>query len=306
MRRKPGPVERLLWREKYFGVPRWIVGGVLVGVIGCVVLLRDQAMTSDQVRAVVEGFRHGSVYVEPGAPPLVNGDRVRQVIGDRPIVVAVLSDKPLPSSGERLVSPRQELCRDIANLVPTNLVIVYGTEPRNGYYGPSFCVGPKFNNEDNPVDASNFDFVMIAKAESAWKYRTTMTDLTGQVEEYVLAYDAQAAKDYPDSVPRRGAVPDKLATGEIVLSLGGIVAACLAVFFLLHLAAQALGRRTPRNRRQLEMGARLSKIGEWVMSADPQQANQSDVARQYVLALQEHESGANVERQVGELERLIR
>ncbi|ONI85991.1 hypothetical protein ALI144C_11980 [Actinosynnema sp. ALI-1.44] len=278
---------------------------MLVGVIVCVALVRGQVTITDRVRAVVEGFRHSSVYVEPGAPPTVNADHVRQVLGDRPIVVAILSEEPMPPSGKPLVTAGLKLCDDIANLVPTNLVIVYGNEPGKGYK-PAFCVGPKFTNEDHPVNASNFDFVLIAKAETAWKYRASPADLTPQVEEYVLAYDAQAAKDYPDSVPRRGAVPDKLATGEIVLSLGGIVAACVAVFFLLHLAARAVGRRTPRNRRQLATGARLSRIGEYVMSADPQGAEQAEVARQYVLVLQGHESGANVERQVEELERRIR
>ncbi|ALG13724.1 hypothetical protein [Kibdelosporangium phytohabitans] len=300
-----GPVERFLRREKYFGVPRWVVGGVLVGVIASVALVRGQVTTTDRVRAAVEGFRHSSVYVEPGAPPTVNAEHVRRVLGDRPIVVAILNGEPMPPSGKSLVTAGLKLCDDLASLVPTNLVIVYGNEPGKGY-NPAFCVGPRFNNEDHPVNASNFDFVLIAKAESAWKYRESPTDLTPQVEEYVLAYDAQAAKDYPDSVPRRGAVPDKLATGEIVLSLGGIVAACVALFFLLHLAARAVGRRGPRSRERLETEARLSRIGEYVLSADPQDANQAEVARQYVLALQGHESGANVRRQVDELERLVR
>ncbi|RSM64647.1 hypothetical protein DMH04_50930 [Kibdelosporangium aridum] len=304
--KKLPPVERFLWREKYFGIPRWIVGGLLVGVIACVALLRSQVTTSERVRAIVEGFRHSSVYVEPGAPGIVNADRVRQVLGDRPIVVAILSNEPMPSSGEELTSPGQQMCDDVAKLVPTNLVIVYGSEPRDGY-NPSFCVGPQFNNAANPVtDEARFGFVLIAKAETAWKYRVSPTNLTPQVEEYVLAFDAQAAEAYPKTVPRRGAVPDELATGEIVLSLGGIVAACVALFFLLHLLALTLGRRRPRARRQLEMGARLSKVGEYVLSADPKGADQAEVARKYVLALQGHESGANVANQVEELERLVR
>ncbi|MFC0110042.1 hypothetical protein [Kibdelosporangium aridum] len=303
--KKLPPVERFLWREKYFGVPRWIVGGLLVGVIACVALLRTQFATSEQARTIVEGFRHGSVYVEPGEPGIVNADRVRQVLGDRPIVVAILADRQLPPSGEELSSSLQKLCDDVADLVPTNLVVLYGNEPRDGY-NPAFCVGPEFSNDEHPVSDADFDFVLIAKAESAWKYRVSPTDLTPQIEEYVLAFDAQAAKAYPDTVPRRGAVPDGLATGEIVLSLGGIVAACVALFFLLHLLALALGRRRPRVRRQLEMGARLSKIGEYVLSADPKGSNQAEVARKYVLALQGHESGANVANQVEELERLVR
>ncbi|CAM4131476.1 hypothetical protein KIPE111705_41995 [Kibdelosporangium persicum] len=302
--KKLPPVERLLWREKYFGVPRWIVGGVLVGVIACLALLRNQVTTSDRVRAIVEGFRHSSVYVEPGAPGTVNADRVRQVLGDRPIVVAILSDDPYPAT-DAAGGPGQQFCADVARLVPTNIVIVYGNEPEDGY-NPSFCVGPRFTNEEHPVTGANFDFVLIAKAETAWKYRASPTDLTPQVEEYVLAFDAQAAKDYPDTVPRRGAVPDELATGEVVLALGGIVAACVAVFFLLHVVALGIGRRTPRTRTRLATGARLSRIGEYVMSADPRRAKQAEVARKYVLALQDHESGANVERQVDELERLIR
>jgi hypothetical protein len=288
--------------RRLFGLPRWAVLGALAGVVACVVVVSQRTTASGDVRAAVEGFRHSSVYVEQGAPPVVNPDRVRQVLGDRPIVVAILADKPLPVTGSALVKPRQRLCDDIAGRVPTNIVILFAGDEKAGY-GSSFCTGPRFSNEENPVPAGNFDLPLIVAAETSWKYRVAGQDLTPEVEEYVLAFDAQAAKDYPRSVPRRAAVPDELATGEVVLSLGGIVAACVALFFLLHLLAGSLRRRPRRDRLALE--ARLSRIGDRVLHGDPQDPDQAEISRKYVLALRAVEHGGDAEQKIIELEDLV-
>lgn len=285
-------------------MPRWVVVGFVVGVLVCVKVYVNQPKVSPDVRAVVEGFRHGSVYVEPGAPPVVNPDRVRQVIGDRPIVVAILADRPLPPSNSKLVGPRQKFCGDVADQVPTNEVIVFGRD-RNGY-NTAFCTGPDFSNPDNPVKESDFDFPLIAAAETAWKYRLTGSDLTPKVEEYVLAFDAQVKDDKVATTPRRGAVPDKLATGEVVLSLGGIVAATIALFFLLSLLARFFGRERKSRLHRLELSARLSRIGEHVLVADPQDKDQEEISRKYVLALHAFDAGENVEPKLKELEGMIR
>jgi hypothetical protein len=290
---------------KWFGVPRWAVIGAVFGVFACIGVYSERPKVSADVRAVVEGFRHGSVYVEQGAPPVVNADRVRQVLGDRPIVVAILADRPLPPGDSVLIRPRQQFCSDVAQQVPTNEVIIFGGDSREGY-GSAFCTGDDFSNADNPVKAGNFDFPLIAAAETAWKYRISATDLTPKVEEYVLAFDAQAAKDYPQSVPRRGAVPDQLATGDIVLALGGIVAATIALFFLLSLLGKVIGREPRRRRERLELSARLSRVGEYVLRTNPQQERQAEVSKKYVLALQALEAGDNAEPRIKELEEMIR
>jgi hypothetical protein len=229
----------------------------------------------------------------------------RHVLGHRPIVVAVLSATPLPPSGESLVSPRQKLCGEIADVVPTNIVIVYAHDGRK--YDPSFCTGPGFANPDNPVKAGNFDFPLIAKAETAWHYRVSDAEKTPQIEEYVLAFDAQAAQEKGlTTVPRRAAVPDRLATGEIVLSLAGIVFGCIAVFLLLHLLGRAVAGRSTSNRRRVDLGARLSRIGDRVLRSDSQDERQAELARRYVLALRDFDDGRAPEREIAELEEMLR
>ncbi|TCO65535.1 hypothetical protein [Actinocrispum wychmicini] len=290
--------------KRLLGVPVWVVFGLVVGALVGVAVYQKQPKVSSDVRAVVEGFRHGSVYVERGAPPVVNPDRVRQVIGDRPIVVAILADRPLPP-GRPLVRSRQKFCGDVAVQVPTNEVIIFGTDEKDGY-GSAFCTGKQFSNPDNPVKAGNFDFPLIAAAETAWKYRISATDLTPQVEEYVLAFDAQVSQDKVATAPRRGAVPDKLAAGDVVLSLGGIVAASVALFFLFSVVGWFFGRERRGNVRRLALDARLSKVGDYVLRADPQQDKQAEVSREYVLVLRALEDGEDVGSRVKKLERMIR
>lgn len=273
------------------------------------------------MQTVVEGLRDTSVYVAAGAPGKVDTDRARQVIGDRPIVVAILDERPLPKE-RPLVNPRQELCSDIADVVSTNVVIVFAADDEREY-SSAFCTGPEFANPDNPVDANNFDFPLIAVAEIGWKYRVTDEDLTPKIEEYVLAFDAQAAKDYPRGVPTRAVFqppppsPDPLQTWQIVLSLGGIVLGCVALFFLLRLLGLGVRRRgatTAREQsRRTALSARLNRLADVVLH--PCQANdaaeadqQADLARRYVLALHRFDAATTradldeVERELAELE----
>ncbi|ALG13721.1 hypothetical protein [Kibdelosporangium phytohabitans] len=183
------------------------------------------------------------------------------------------------------------------------MVFVYGY--RGDFYGFTACAGTGFG--------VGFSEDVATEAESALEYRfpvrggdnepTTLppVQLTAQVAEFARAFDALAAKQYADSVPRRAAVPSEPATGEYVLALVGLWTACVMVFFLSHLGFVAAGRWRRRDRARQRQWARLGRIGDCLVSVDPGGPRQAEVARQYVLALQAYETGADVG---GEVERL--
>jgi hypothetical protein len=315
-------VRDLLRRQKWFGMPRWVALGLAGGLVLVLVafLQRPQEkVLSAQASTIVEGLRESSVYVAPGAPGLVDAERARQVLGDRPIVVALLDTRVLPKPAP-LRTGAGELCKEVAGEVATTIVILFAMDDK-GSYRPNFCTGPQFSNPVNPVKAKNFDFPLIAVAELGYQFRATDRDKTPIVEEYVLAFDAQAALDYPESVPRRAIVqpppprPTELQAWQIALALAGTVAGTVALFFLLHLllrlARQGVDRASGRDRRRREQSAQLSELGDQVLhppaatTAD-QAEHQAEVARKYVLALRAFEAGRDARGRIAELEKLVR
>ncbi|TDQ05934.1 hypothetical protein [Labedaea rhizosphaerae] len=310
--------------KRILGLPRWLVGGLAVGILLSYLFFanppKPEHVPSPLVGPIIEGLRTTSVYAAPGAPPLVDVARARHVIGDRPIVVAVLDRTPLPH--ENMSLERQNLCEDVADATPTNIVMVFAQDSRE--YGSSICMGPEFSNPTNPVDADDFDLGLTVAAETAWEYRATATNLTPQIEEYVLAFDAQAAKKYPEFVPRRAIVPpapptaSALQTRQIVLAIVGLIVAVIAVFALLQLVVRLVRRRqdlrAANDSRTVAMTARLNRLADNVLRPDKPRgaddaAHQAEVARRYLLALQQFEQdGPNdeTETQVRELEELVK
>ncbi|HEX6358450.1 hypothetical protein [Actinophytocola sp.] len=280
--------------------------------------VEQPAPVSAQVRTIVDGLRTTSVYEAPGAPGKIDAARARQLIGDRPIVLVLLGTEPLPPSDDEFTQPGQDLCEQIAAVVTTSLVIVYAIE-KDGRYGPSYCVGPEFSNPQNPVDAGNYDFQLIARAEVAWQYRVTEADLFPQVEEFVFAFDEQAAQDYPNGVPRRAPVipppptPDTLQTWQIILSLAGILVGTIALFVALRLVGRLVVRRGARDaetrHRSEATSARLNKLADRILHPPaPKDAadarRQADLAGEYVLVLGEFEAATTPAGLAGVNERL--
>jgi len=300
-----------LRKGPWFGLPRWLVVAVGVAILlGYGTFGRGvdaPAPVSDQVRTIVDGLRTTSVYEAPDSPGKVDAERARALIGDRPIVLVLLGTTPLPKPERPLDQPVYDLCDQIADVVSTSLVVLYATKD-TGEYSAAYCVGPEFSNPQNPVDASNYDFVLVSRAEVAWKYRATDDDLFPKVEEFVFAFDEQAAEDFPGGVPRRAVVvppppsPDTLQTWQIVLSLAGILLGTIALFVGLRLVGQVVARRGARaaahRHRGEAMSARLNKLADVVSHPPPttdadEARRQADLAGQYVLVLGDFEAASS-------------
>ncbi|ASR34241.1 hypothetical protein BAY61_03695 [Prauserella marina] len=284
----------------------WI--GAACGLIAFLFVFTPWATSSAKAKAAAEGLRSGSVYAQRGAPDLVDAERAERIIGDRAIVVALFDEEPLTEfSGED--NPRRALCQDLASLVPSNLVVVFAAD-EDGEYGSSYCDGPSFPIEDN------FSLKVIAGAEQSWKYRTTSTDLTPELEEYVLTFDVTAAEDHGE-VPRRGPVPDAMAFGQLLMACAAMIAATVLLFLLLRQAAKALRRRQGKTgalrKRRKAIDARLSKVAERVLRPrDPECASNAKLAADYADALHRFREADTsqrlgvVEAKVTELENVIR
>src|SRR5699024_4722182 len=188
----------------------------------------------------------------------------RHVIGDRAIVAAVLDTRPLPES-DHPNGPDYALCKDVAELTPTNLVILFAPDEQGGY-GSSYCTGPDFPEPTQTDDSADvFSTGLVAGAELAWTFNTTENDRTGEIEEYVLAYDGEAAEAYGE-VPRRGPIPDSLATHQVVFAGVGMVAGSVTFFVLLrYWAVQRRRKRSAeqtRSTRRQRANARLNAVAE--------------------------------------------
>lgn len=320
-------VEARLRADRWFGAPRWLVVALAVALlIGYGTFGRPVGgppPVSDQVRTIVDGLRTTSVYEAPDAPGKVDAAKARDLIGDRPIVLVLLGPTPLPAPAEPMDMPIYDLCDEVAEVVATSLVILYATKD-TGAYDPAYCVGPQFANPQNDVDPANYSFSLIAKAELGYQYRVTENNRFPEVEEFVFAFDEQAAADNPGGVPRRAVVPpppptaDTLQTWQVVLSLAGILLGTIALFAGLRLVGRTAARRgagEARVRHAAEAAsARLNRLADVVLHPEePSDAagarRQADLAGQYVLVLGEFEQArsvkqfAAVETRIAELEK---
>ena len=318
---------KALHKDHWFGVPRWLVIAVGVAILLAYGTfgrpVKEPPPVSDQVRTIAEGLRTTSVYEAPDAPGKIDAGKARDLIGDRPIVLVLLGTKRLPAPKESLDQPIYDLCDQIATVVSTSLVILYATKD-TGEYGAAYCVGPQFSNPQNPVNADNYDFPLISEAELGWKYRATEDDMFPKVEEFVFAFDVQAAKDYPGGVPRRAPVipppptADTLQTWQIVLSLAGILLGTIALFVGLRLVGRLVARRGARDaetrNRSEATSARLNRLADEILHPPPPKdaadaRRQADRAGQYVLVLGQFEAAttraklAEVNERLSELEK---
>lgn len=273
----------------------WLAG--VVGLVAFAAIYGPWAQPSAQVRTIVDGLRSSAVYQAPGAPTLMNAARARQVIGNRPIVMAILDRTPLPSGDD---DPRLALCEQIAKQVPNDYVWVYAADD-TGKYDSNDCYGSKFPHPTKAgVSMDDFDVAVNVGAQLSAQYRVTDTDLTPQIEEFVLTFDDEAGTDY-GAVPTRSAVPDELAGRQIVLAGAAMVAGTVTLFLLLRFGGLALRRRSAAGaalrRRQTELSTKLSAVADAVINPRPPRdakdsQRQADVAQRYVSVLDQLENAS--------------
>ncbi|OLF10685.1 hypothetical protein BLA60_16105 [Actinophytocola xinjiangensis] len=310
--------------KRWFGVPRWLVGAVVLGVAGCVLVFgvaSPPEPVSALAREVVDGLRTTSVYEQPGGPGLIDAQRSRELIGDRAIVVVLLAE-PLLDDPTYVTDPRAEHCAEIADLVATSVVILYAFDDR-GEYDAEYCVGPEFANDANPVDPQDYVSGVVGGVHLGTHFRVTETDRFAEVEEYVYTFDHYTMRDSPNGVPRRGIVvpppptPDAPQAWQVVLALGGIVAGTIALFVLVRATGGLVARRGSRtaaaHTRAERINARLNRLADTVLHPEPPNnaraaRRQADLAARYVALLATVESGApaEAERALTELEEAAR
>jgi hypothetical protein len=178
---------------KWFGWPRWLCLAVVAGLTGFGGVYGPWWQPSAQVQSIVEGLRAGSVYEAPNASGVVNAQRARQVIGDRAIVVVILDRQPLTGTGDH-GDPWMTLCHQIAREITGSYIWVYATDGKGSYDGAN-CVCGDFPKSSKTTDqVSDFDLRVNIAAQLSARYRRSATDLTPELEEFVLTFDAEAAK----------------------------------------------------------------------------------------------------------------
>ncbi|GAB2913881.1 hypothetical protein GCM10027047_09790 [Rhodococcus aerolatus] len=263
------------------------------------------------VRDAAATLRTTSVVADD--PAVLDAARVRQVIGDRPVVVA-----GLPAAlGEEDRDARGDACHAVVRAVPEALAVVY-----TGSAGPYLCTGDDFPPPDEGVEnalgstTDNWVFRLSIAADAASRFRTTPDDpdRTPEVEELVLAFDAAVTEDMADGVPRREPAASATSTAVTLATLAGLVAAVVALLLgaQLGLARVRARRAAARSRRvrRLELESGLAAVAVAVLragddlaaaastraGADPRALAaaraRADVAGRYVLALADVEAAA--------------
>ena len=298
-------------RRRWFGLPRWIWFAGLVGIIAFAVVYGPWSQPSAQVQTIVAGLRTSSVYVQPGAPSLIDPAHARQVIGSRPIVVVLLNRDPLPESGDS--DPRETLCQQIAKEVTNDYIWVYAAD-KSGTYKGNDCYGTNFPTPTKPgVSMDDFDTSLNIAAQLSAQFRTSATNLNPEIEEFVLTFDTTAADDY-GSIPTRGAIPDTLAVRQIVLACIGMIAGTVTLFLLLRAFGTTLRGRSAagvaRARRHAALTADLNRVADAVINPRPTRSHQdaqrqAEAAKRYVLAL-DHLEHARTDADLTKAEREIK
>jgi len=254
-------------------------------------------ITAPEARTAAAALRGSTVYVAPGEQEVLDAARVEQVIGDRPIVVAVLADT---YDGDQL-----DACTVVARLQPRTIVLAYLGSERGAY--PAICATDRFPEPENVKDSNLEDvsrtdtwlsgIAMTAQQASQFRVNDQQADRTPEIEELVLAFDARAVVDYPDGVPTRQAGADPRTWTAVLAQLAALVVVLAAAFaglrWLAHRLREWLQTRYALRDRKLELDTRLSQVADRMVHArpelwrdDPAEAvRHAEAAERYVLAL---------------------
>lgn len=254
-------------------------------------------ITAPEARTAAAALRSSTVYVAPGEQEVLDAPRVEQVIGDRPIVVAVLADT---YDGDHL-----DAGKAVARLQPRTIVLAYLGSERGAY--PAICATDRFPEPENVKDSNLEDvsrtdtwlagIARTAQQASQFRVNGRHADRTPEIEELVLAFDARAVLDYPAGVPTRKAGADPRTWAAVLAELAALVVVLASAFAALRWLARRwrewLQKRYALRDRKLELDARLSQVAHQMVNTrpelwrdDPAEAvRHAEAAERYVLAL---------------------
>ncbi|WP_197321307.1 hypothetical protein [Saccharomonospora sp. NB11] len=251
--------------------------GVVVTIIMGITLFfstYDLARHDDRAVAAVETFTRTPVHVAEGVA--VDPEPIRQVIGDRNLVVGVFDE----------VSSTYELCDEIAQLAPTTAVLAVSLADDETEH--LLCTGWEFP-APTLVDR-DADSVLSSvrwSAEGAATYLDPDADVTALVTEYVFAFDRELGAAYGDP-PRRGpiaAAPDAAELGLGFLAIFGI---CVSGYLITRDVTWALVHSGVTRPRATGLRERLDRLAPRLMApgrlTDPEIAT---TARAYARAYQQ-------------------
>lgn len=304
-RHRPDPAPRGL-RTGPAAVERrspYVVLGLVVALAVVLVPVVRYLLIPGETRTAAAALRDAPAYVAPGAGDLLDVDRARQVIGDRPILVAAF-----PASYGK---GRLDVCTDIARILPSNLVLTYV-----GPASPGICTGDDFtepstgkaNSLGSKTDNWVFRLSIAADRASQFRVSDDVPDRTPEVEELVLAFDAAVARDYRDGVPRREATAGAVTWASVLLRLVGLAVGLVVLFLLLRVLAVRLRDRVHERQqlreRRLALDAELSRIAEQVLRPR-RSGSMGEASALYVQALTAFE-GARSSEQMDAAEEAVR
>lgn len=268
--------------------------GRITGLVAVVLLVAlgwstaRYLLSAPEAREAAAGLRTDSVWVAPGAEDVLDEQRVRQVLGDRPIVVAVLAES---YTGDSL-----DACDDVAARQPRTIVLLYLASERTEY--PTICATRRFPEPavtegsdalgTSAVDQWLFRLGIVAERSARYRVDDETVDRTPEVEELVLAFDALAVEEYPDGVPTRDAGAAPLTWATVLLQLAGMVVGLVALHLLLRRLAQRYGERLQARQleraRRAEVEQRLSQAASSLVLAGPA-PGVAEAAEGYLAAL---------------------
>jgi len=251
----------------------WLVGRtpvLVIGILGLIVagflLWPRVSLLLSPARPIVNTLSQDVLWVDPELPTeafdTLDADRIRGIIGQRPLGVVVLAP------GNDVFDRPLDACTSIVERIDDLTVMVI----QDGELGAG-CQG-----DDVPITDNEFGYDFVF-----WEMMDRQTaflhgDIPAQVEQLALFYDARVAAGDLEPRTRTFSAP----AGQWLLAAGlvlAVTAGVLMLFFGLRRVVLALQRRRERRRRwraqRDDLDAELQLIALIMLDAEPGDSRQS-------------------------------
>jgi hypothetical protein len=244
---------------------RRVVVVVMLMCVAVAVVVLDWPKDVEQEPDTVHRLRYTSVVVAAGAEDLLDVERSRRIVGDRPVVVI---------AGDVGVT-----CDDVRDWLPELIVLVVSADP------PLNDCGGRESRWEPDLLRELRDVVVDPDAGR---------DQTAYVVAYVRAFDARVE---PGTSPPRREPPQPGQDGDAI-QLVVLVVMITAVFLLVvgylvrQVRAEARSAGLLRRSWRASTNARLNQLADRIMRVDDPgrtPAERAAVAKGYVLALRDFE-----------------